>query len=86
VQVSFDDKVPIIDLDQTIDYEVLLQCVREHMSQPTPLMETLVQKIENDVHQRFPYIQSFKISMRKENPPMSGVVNASEVVLEKVYS
>jgi dihydroneopterin aldolase len=78
--------VKITSLEQTIDYEVLLQCIQDHMSKPTPLMETLVQEIEADIHDRFPQITSFWISMRKENPPMSGVVQGSEVVLEKKYS
>ena len=86
LKVTFEDTSPITALEQTIDYEVLLQCVRAHMNQPTPLMETLVQKIETDIHERFPQITSFWISMRKENPPMSGVVQGSEVVLEKKYS
>ena len=85
-KVTFNDTVKITSLEQTIDYEVLLRCVQEHMSKPTPLMETLVQEIETEIHDRFPQIASFWISIRKENPPMSGVVQGSEVVLEKKYS
>jgi dihydroneopterin aldolase len=86
VKVTFNDTVKITSLEQTIDYEVLLKCIQDHMSKPTPLMESLVQEIETDIHNRFPQITSFWISMRKENPPMSGVVQGSEVILEKKYS
>lgn len=86
VKVTFNDTVKITSLEQTIDYEVLLKCIQDHMSKPTPLMESLVQEIETDIHDRFPQITSFWISMRKENPPMSGVVQGSEVILEKKYS
>ncbi len=64
--------LPIINIDQTINYQNLFEIVEKRMNVATELLETLVTLISNDIETAFPYIRHIEISITKKNPPIKG--------------
>ena len=57
-------------LDQTVDYTVLYNIIRETMVIPFPLLETMGGTIADRVKTRFPQITEINITISKINPPV----------------
>ena len=72
---------PITKLHQTLDYAALYTLIQQHMAVPTPLLETLVGTILEEVFVQFPDVLEARLSIRKLNPPLGGQVACSEVEL-----
>jgi dihydroneopterin aldolase len=61
---------PINTLEQTVDYTVLYNIIRETMRIPYPLLETMAGTIAEKVKVRFPQITEINITISKINPPV----------------
>lgn len=81
-----DTENPIIELDQTVDYSVVFECIKKNMNAPTALLETLIQQIETDLHNIYPNIQSLAIKIQKKNPPIIGIQGKVGVGYKKIYT
>lgn len=71
--VSFFPKnIPVVHLDQTINYAGVFQLVKERMQQPSALLETLATEIAEAIIQRFSLAEEVDISIEKLNTPIVG--------------
>ena len=62
--------LPIVNIEQTINYQNLFEIVERRMNIATELLETLVTFISNDIATAFPFIKHIEISITKKNPPI----------------
>ena len=60
----------IVSLEQTINYAVVYQQVKERMAKPTPLLETLAQEICEMILQHFSHAEEVSFSIKKLHPPI----------------
>lgn len=77
---------PIQHLDETIDYALVLQLIKERFSVKTDLLEKIITDCETKLKEQFPQILYLYLSIKKCNPPLSSKVESSEVMIEKNYS
>ncbi|PIB34374.1 dihydroneopterin aldolase [Reichenbachiella sp. 5M10] len=84
VEVVLNDPIQIDDdnLGATVNYEIVYSIVEQVMKVPTKLLETLSQKINQQIIQEFPYIVSVQTTVSKHNPPIKGVCHKASVTLK----
>jgi dihydroneopterin aldolase len=75
----------IFSLDDTIDYAVLFDIINTQMQKPVDLLETLVQQIAQDVHQKFPHVKEINVSVEKLNPPIDKFSGSAAVTYKSVF-
>lgn len=78
VQFSIPDSVEA--LDGTLDYAILYGFVKARMEDSTKLLETIAERILNDVL-KVASDARINIVLRKENPPLGGQVQYSQISL-----
>ena len=60
--VDFHERDEVIQhISETIDYARIYGIIKKRMNVPTPLLETVVMHIGNDIHQQFPDLKSITI-------------------------
>ncbi|RYF87108.1 MAG: dihydroneopterin aldolase, partial [Chitinophagaceae bacterium] len=69
----------IQSLEETIDYAHLFGIINMTMQEPVDLLETLVQKIADQVQQRFPQVKEIVVSVEKLNPPIDQFSGSASV-------
>ncbi|HEX2846762.1 MAG TPA: dihydroneopterin aldolase [Chitinophagaceae bacterium] len=69
----------ILSLENTIDYAALFEIINQTMQQPVDLLETLVQTIAHEVHDKFPVVKKISVSVEKLNPPIDKFSGSAEV-------
>lgn len=72
------------DLTGTINYEDLYALVKEEMDKPSKLLETVVNKIAEQILERFETAMAVEVKLSKFNPPIGGVCRKATVTVEKV--
>ena len=85
LSVSFPSDKKIATLDQTLDYGELFAMIEKRMSIPTALMETIVQDLAQEIHDRFPQVSAITISIDKKNPPIPNIRGAAGVSFTQSY-
>ncbi|MDQ2719776.1 MAG: dihydroneopterin aldolase [Bacteroidota bacterium] len=75
----------ITHIDDTINYEPIYNFIKKRMSIPTPLLETIVMEIGNEIHAEYPMLKSINISIKKLHPPIEGIQGAAGVSWEKQF-
>ena len=84
--VDFHERDEVIEhIDETIDYGIVYSIIKKRMSVPTPLLETVVMHIGNDIHHKFPDIKSITVSIKKLHPPVEGMQGFAEVTWHKEF-
>jgi len=84
VDIDFNPKQAIIDqLDQTIDYVHVYAIVKKWMEIPTPLLETLVGKIADDILSSQPLANTVFVKITKLHLPISSFEGNVSVKIEK---
>ncbi len=78
-EIGFDAPCNIQNIEETLDYEVLLKCIEKHMKLATPLLETVVQNIEIELKEVFIRLNYYKIKIEKCSPPMDANIYSSYV-------
>lgn len=82
--VSFQERDEVIEhIHETVNYAVIYNIIKERMSIPTPLLETVVMQTGNEIHSAFPDLKSISISIKKMHPPIGGMQGAAEVSWHK---
>src|ERR1035437_1914803 len=72
--VEFHEELGVVtSIHDTINYVYIYNIIRERMNVPTPLLETVVMEIGNEIHNEFPQIRSINISLKKMFPPIEGI-------------
>lgn len=72
------------DVDDTLNYAVLLDIVRKEMRQPSCLLEHVVGRIGQSVFSRYPAVDAVDVSVVKENPPMGSSLHGAGVELHLI--
>lgn len=86
VSVEFhEDQQVINSINDTINYADIYNIIRERMNVPTPLLETVVMEIGNEIHNEFPQVRSINISIKKMHPPIEGIRGAAGVNWQKRF-
>ena len=84
--VEFHEDLEVItSIQDTINYADIYKIIRERMSIPTHLLETVVMEIGNEIHSEFPQIRSINISIKKMFPPVEGIRGAVGVNWQKQF-
>ncbi len=55
-------------LDMTINYEIVLQAVKESFREECRLIETVMVRLKNLIFEKLPHVHSFEVEIRKINP------------------
>ena len=71
------------DLNGTVDYEILYRIVKEEMEKPSRLIETVAEKIVNDVLRELPAVIMVELTIAKINPPIGGKCNRALVSITR---
>lgn len=76
----------ITTLQDTVNYETILQICQEEFTPPVDLLEDILWRIEQRVLNLVPDALKLQVVIRKQNPPLAGSVQASQVRIDKTYS
>jgi dihydroneopterin aldolase len=68
-------------IEAALNYSDLYEVIKTEMEKPSNLLENVAWRILNKIKSNFPHITSAKISIAKLNPPLSGHVESSKVIL-----
>lgn len=84
--VKLPEPEALIDrLEQTVDYQVVYEIIKNEMEVPTPLLETVCMKIERSIRHEFPLVVAVSVSIKKLHPPIPGFIGSSSVTWNKEY-
>jgi dihydroneopterin aldolase len=84
--VEFHENVEVIThIDDTINYVTIHQIIRNRMAIPTPLLETVIMEIGNEIHAQFPLLKSITISIKKLHVPIKGIQGLAGVTWQKHF-
>jgi dihydroneopterin aldolase len=62
--------LPIISINQTINYELVFELIRERMRHPTELLETIAIDIAHKILNDFSLAEEVFLSIKKIQPPI----------------
>ena len=83
--VECDDRLIEADsLEGTVDYGLIVGCIRDCMKTPSRLLEHLVLSTGRCLMARFPSIAHLELSIAKENPPLG--CQCGEFVVKMAFS
>jgi len=69
------------ELANTVNYEQLYIIACEEMKHTRKLIETVAQAMFDRIQQKYPFAKNIKVGLKKMNPPFSGRVGHSSVVI-----
>ncbi len=75
----------IHSIADTINYADIYNIILERMNVPTPLLETVIMEIGNEIHREFPELRSINISIKKLHPPIEGIIGSAGVTWQKDF-
>lgn len=79
------DKTVITQIGQTVDYSTVYTLVKEQMSRPTPLLETIAMELAGAIKKMFPVIKEITIRIKKVHPPLPSFTGEVEVSYTENY-
>jgi dihydroneopterin aldolase len=83
VETDFSAAAKSDNLSGTVDYETLYRIVKAEMEKPSKLLETVAEKIINDVLDQLTAVSSVEVSISKINPPIGGKCKKAVVSISK---
>ena len=83
VETDFSAAASTDELSGTVNYEVLFRIVKDEMAKPSKLLETVAEKIVNDVLAELPAALTVSLKISKLNPPIGGKAKSASVSLFK---
>lgn len=83
VETDFSEAAQSDELAGTVNYETLFRMVKDEMEKPSRLLETVAEKIVNDVLKALPSVKSVDLKISKLNPPIGGKCKKATVSLSK---
>jgi dihydroneopterin aldolase len=85
VSLSFNADENISSLQQTINYASVYKIIKQRMSIPTALLETLAQDLAQEIYVFDKRIKSIYISVEKKDPPIPNISGSVSVNYKKGY-
>ncbi len=84
--LEFHESAEVIKhIHDTINYVTIYNFIKKRMSIPTPLLETIVMEIGNEIYTEYPSLKSIHISIKKLHPPIEGIQGAAGVSWQKQF-
>ncbi|HEU5291596.1 MAG TPA: dihydroneopterin aldolase [Cyclobacteriaceae bacterium] len=83
VETDFSAAAKNDNLSGTVDYETLFRIVKAEMEKPSKLLETVAEKIIDDVLHQLKTVLSVELRISKINPPIGGKCKRATVSLSK---
>ena len=74
---------PIVQINQTIDYVGVYNIVKKWMNIPTPLLETLLENMANNIFQEYTIAEKLSIKITKQTLPITNFEGSASVTIEK---
>lgn len=68
-------------VEDTVNYAHLYELVKEEMSIPSHLIEHVAGRIGKSIKQRYPQVSALEIRVAKMLPPVNGLMEKAEIVL-----
>jgi 7,8-dihydroneopterin aldolase/epimerase/oxygenase len=84
-ELSFKESNVITALDQTIDYVKVYALIKQQMSVPTALLETVAQGLADNIYAIDNRIASININIKKTNPPIENFQGSVGVSFKKDF-
>jgi dihydroneopterin aldolase len=84
VDTEFSDSAFQDDLSGTINYETLYALVKDEMSKPSKLLETVGHAIAQQTLKEFLDARAVEVRISKFNPPIGGVCKKATVTVNEV--
>ena len=69
------------NLEDTVNYGLVYDLVKEEMSMPSDLLENVAGRIVRRIAEKFPEFVRFSVRVSKRRPPVEGPVQWSRVTL-----
>jgi dihydroneopterin aldolase len=85
VDVSFNAAEAIAKLHQTINYVKVYDVIKQRMSTPTALLETVAQDLADLIHQIDNRITTVSIHIKKVHPPIVNFTGSVGVTYKKEF-
>jgi len=85
VDLSFEAADNITALEQTINYVSVYNIIKQRMSIPAALLETLAQELANQIYASDNRIKSITVSVDKKNPPIANIEGSVGVIYTKNF-
>jgi 7,8-dihydroneopterin aldolase/epimerase/oxygenase len=63
-------KLPVLHIEDTIDYSAVYNLINELMQQPEPLLETVASLIASEILRKFSHAEEVSVGITKLNPPI----------------
>lgn len=70
-------------LEDTVNYQMIYQAVKEQIEIPSSLIEHAAQRIANDLMNKFQKIRGLVLTLSKTNPPVGGKVEKVSIRITK---
>lgn len=83
--ITFNENEKVIHLKDTIDYVTIHGIIKKVMDIPTPLLETVVQKMTEEIKIFDERITSAKVNIKKLNPAITNFNGTVGVSYYKVF-
>jgi dihydroneopterin aldolase len=71
------------ELNGTVNYETLFKIVKQEMEIPSKLLETVAEKIVDNILSAFPNVAQVEFKISKINPPIGGKCSKASITLVK---
>lgn len=82
IDVDFTPSVKSDELDDTVDYCVVFDLVKQEMAIRSKLIEHVAHRIVTQLRNRYPAVNRFEVEVVKIVPPMNGPVNQVSVLVQ----
>jgi len=73
------------NLNDTVNYQVVYNLIKEEMQQKSKLLEHVAERIISVVHNNFKNVERVWVKVSKLNPPLGGKVEMVSVSLERKF-
>ncbi len=70
------------DINTTVNYQLLYDCVSDEMHNPSHLLEHVAQRILERVMREFVAVRWASVKISKLNPPLGGQLDSASVQIE----
>lgn len=85
-EVQFhEDHKEIHSISQTINYVDIFEIIKNRMSIPSELLETIVMEIGNTIYEKYNYVRRINISLKKIHPPIKAIIGSVGVSWHKEF-
>lgn len=86
VLLAFKQEKPLVQhINDTINYAIVFDIIKEEMQQPRELLETFISELALRLKNNFPQICKTNITIYKRTVPIEGITGRVGVALEQQY-